>query len=73
MRNVFQEPVVLSNSRRMEQAVLRNLQLLVKLNAVTFVVFLAMSKPHLIDEAFIALTDFHEAKYRFIEAYLELA
>lgn len=59
--------------RQMERAILKHVQLLVKLNATNFVVFLAANKPHLIAEALNALTDFPHEKYHFLEAILELA
>lgn len=57
----------------MERALLKHVQLLVKLNATTFVAFLTASKPNLIADALNELTSFPCEKYHFLEAIIELA
>ncbi len=73
LRNVFVDPLAASSVRQMERAVLRHIQLLVKLNPTTLTFFLAINKPNLLVEAVNALTTFPHEKFRFLEAILELS
>lgn len=73
LRNVFSESSVVSDVCKIEQAVLKHIQLLVKLNATSLAVFLAVNKPTLIDVAVTALIPFPRERYRFLEAILDLA
>ena len=57
----------------MERAVLKHIQLLVKLNPTNLTFFLAINKPNLLVEAVNALTTFPKEKFRFLEAILDTA
>lgn len=70
---MFSESTVVPNIGKIEQAILKHIQLLVKLNATALAVFLAVNKPTLIDEAVTALIPFPHERYRFLEAILDLA